>query len=99
MRIHGRGLLPSTLAERRIFRSLGVDGSLRVPRKFNPYLVARRIARLARGEHPDLLFVREVVERSQRPRPMPPTGPVDADTPEPVRGPTEKTDGAELGAA
>jgi hypothetical protein len=58
-RITGRTIRPSTLAERRLLLSLGTP-VLRVPRQHNPYLVARRVARAARGETPDLLFLSDV---------------------------------------
>jgi hypothetical protein len=48
MRIQGRLLRPSTLAERRILKALGTD-VLRVPRKLNPFAVARHIRKLAVG--------------------------------------------------
>ena len=48
MRIQGRLLRPSTLAERRVLTSLGVD-ALRVPRRLNPFAVARHIRKLAGG--------------------------------------------------
>jgi hypothetical protein len=41
---------------------------LRVPRGVSPYMVARRIARAAATEHPDVVFVREVLgRRAKRP--------------------------------
>jgi len=48
MRIQGRQLRPSTLAERRILKALGTD-VIRVPRRFNPFAVARHIKKLAAG--------------------------------------------------
>ncbi len=48
MRIQGRQLRPSTLAERRILKALGTD-VLRVPRRLNPFAVARHIRKLAAG--------------------------------------------------
>jgi hypothetical protein len=48
MRIQGRQLRPSNLAERRILKALGTD-VLRVPRKCNPFAVARHIKKLAAG--------------------------------------------------
>ena len=48
MRIQGRLLRPSTLAERRILKALGTD-VLRVPRKLNPFAVARQVRKLAAG--------------------------------------------------
>lgn len=51
MRIQGRVLRPSNLAERRLLLSLGVDtvAGLRVPRDENPFQIARRIRRIAAG--------------------------------------------------
>ena len=72
-RINGRVIRPATLSERRLLLSLG-SPDLRVPRGTNPFVVARRLAREARSQTPDLLFVREVVRRSHkpsRPRPSP----------------------------
>jgi hypothetical protein len=36
---------------------------LRVPRGVSPYMVARRLARAAASEHPDIVFVREALAR------------------------------------
>jgi hypothetical protein len=52
MRIQGRVLRPSTLAERRVLKSLGLD-FVRVPRRRNPFGVARLIRRISFGG-PDL---------------------------------------------
>ena len=74
-RINGRVIRPANLSERRLLLSLG-SPDLRVPRGTNPFVVARRLAREARSQTPDLLFVREVVRRSHkpsRPRPSPDT--------------------------
>jgi hypothetical protein len=62
MRINGRLLRPSTLAERRLFNALGTD-SIRVPRMMNPYVVARRARRLALYDHPDFLVLKELVTK------------------------------------
>jgi hypothetical protein len=67
-RINGRVIRPATLAERRLLLSLGTP-ALRVPRGTNPYVVARRLGRAARGESPDLLFVQDVAAGRNRPRP------------------------------
>jgi hypothetical protein len=48
MRIQGRCLRPSNLAERRVLKTLGLD-SLRVPRRQNPFAIARSIRKLAAG--------------------------------------------------
>jgi hypothetical protein len=87
MRVNGRTLRPSTLAERRLLLSFGVE-SLRVPRRLNPYTVARRIRRLARGDTPEHLFLRELVDAGKKkmsediPTPSP-----DLDLPEPIELP------------
>jgi hypothetical protein len=73
MRIRGRTLRPSTIAERRLLMTFGVD-YIRVPRGTNPYVVARRFARAARHQTPDHLFVRDVIDRSRSwpaPKPSP----------------------------
>jgi hypothetical protein len=62
MRINGRVLRPSTLAERRFLLSLGVS-SLRVPRRMNPYVIARRLGRAAAGGSEEVLLARELVVR------------------------------------
>ena len=62
MRIRGRRLYPSTLSERRVMMSFG-GTPLYTPRGVSPYLIARRIARAARGESSDLGFVRDVLTR------------------------------------
>jgi hypothetical protein len=53
MRIQGRILRASNLAERRVLKTLGVD-SLRIPRRSNPFAVARHIKRLASGRGGDM---------------------------------------------
>jgi hypothetical protein len=40
---------------------------LRVPRGVSPYMVARRLARAAIAEHPDLVFVREAIDSRKKP--------------------------------
>ena len=70
MRIRGRTLRASTLAERRLMATFGVE-YIRVPRGTNPFVVARRFARAARCQTPDHLFVREVIDLSKPwPKPM-----------------------------
>ena len=64
MRIQGRTLRPSNLAERRLLLSSLGTQTLRVPRKTNPYLIARRLERAAKGNHPDILFVCVVLNRT-----------------------------------
>lgn len=76
MRICGRTIRASTIAERRLLTALGVD-HIRVPRGTNPFIVARRFARAARCQSPDHLFVRDVIGRAQAtwPEPAPSPGP------------------------
>ena len=81
MRIRGRTLRASTLAERRLMATFGVE-YIRVPRGTNPFVVARRFARAARCQTPDHLFVREVIDLS-KPWPKPKPSP-EGDTTEPV---------------
>lgn len=66
MRIQGRLLRPSTLAERRVLRSLGLD-ALRVPRRANPFAIARMIRRISFGS-PDMAKLKALVHR---PSPVP----------------------------
>lgn len=65
MRIQGRTLRPSNLAERRLLLSSLGTQALRVPRKANPYLIARRLERAAKGNHPDIQFVCDVMDRAR----------------------------------
>ena len=62
MRIQGRNLRPSTLAERRVLKTLGVD-MLRVHRGLNPFMIARHIRRLATGRNGDLPALRTLLEK------------------------------------
>jgi hypothetical protein len=66
-RIQGRTIRPSTLSERRVLLSLGVDSVLgmRVPRSKNPYQVARVIKRLADGINPDAALLRKIIETNK----------------------------------
>ncbi|WP_438040214.1 hypothetical protein [Sorangium sp. So ce128] len=82
MRINGRTLRPSTLAERRLLLSLGT-ASLRVPRSMNPFAVARRLRRAALGNSPDHEFARDLVKAKKRPDQLPVPSP-DLDLPEPT---------------
>lgn len=81
MRLRGRVLRPSTLAERRLMTALGVD-FIKVPRRHNPFIVARRFARAARLDSPDHQFLRQVVDKA----PMPPQPSPEPDLVEPVAG-------------
>ena len=62
MRVRGRKIWPSSLAERRVLMALG-GVPMRVPRGVSPFMVARPLARAAASEHPDVLFVRETLAR------------------------------------
>jgi hypothetical protein len=66
MRTRGRRLWPSSPQERRILMALG-GVPLRVPRGVSPYLIARRLTRAAAAEHPDIVFVRDVLNQ-RKPR-------------------------------
>jgi hypothetical protein len=66
MRIRGRVLRASTLAERRVLKALGVD-ALRVPRRLNPFAVAR-VLRRAADTGGDLLALKKLLQ-SQSPVP------------------------------
>ncbi len=83
MRINGRTLRPSTLAERRLLLSLGTD-ALRVPRGMNPFTVARRLRRAARVQSPDHDVARDLAAAMKKvPAEIPLPSP-DLDMPEPV---------------
>lgn len=90
MYVTGRTIRARTLAERRLLLSKFGQPTLRVPRGTNPFLVARKLSRVANGESAELLFVREALTR-RRPRPSPPTPSPEVDRPEP--GPLETADG------
>ena len=64
MRINGRLLRPSSLAERRTMLSLGLTTAFRCPRRENPYAVARRVRRLAEGKDIDTRFLRQLVQKN-----------------------------------
>jgi len=81
MRICGRVLRPSTLAERRLLLGYFGASSLRVPRSQNPFAVARRLRRLA-GNNTDLASIKAIVGRTQKPL-VPPLSP-GVDLPEPA---------------
>ncbi len=83
MRVNGRTLRPSNLAERRLLLSLGVD-ALRVPRDMNPFTVARRLRRAAKGTTSDHDFARALAAKAKKnPFDIPAPSP-DLDRPEPV---------------
>lgn len=68
MRIVGRTLRASTLAERRVLKSLGFD-FIRVPRKHNPYAVARLIRRISFGTA-DVQKLRSMFKARTEPMPV-----------------------------
>ncbi len=83
MRIIGRLLRPSTLAERRLLIGLGTD-AVRVPRNMNPFTVARRFRRAAKGITPDHDFARDLAAKmKKKPCDVPVPSP-DLDSPEPA---------------
>ncbi len=63
MRIQGRVLRASNLAERRVLKALGTD-VLRVPRKLNPFAVARHIRKIASGTGGNLPELRAALEKA-----------------------------------
>ena len=81
MRITGRSLRPSNLAERRVMLALG-SPTIRVPRGMNPFIVARRVGRLAKGQTDDHQFLRELV-RAQH-KAVPPVPQPEPDTTDPI---------------
>jgi hypothetical protein len=88
MRVNGRTLRPSTLAERRLLISLGT-GALRVPRNMNPFTVARRLRRAAKGVTPDHDFARDLAAKMKKNPADAPVPSPDLDRPEPILpGPT-----------
>ena len=104
MRTHGRKIYPSTLSERRLLLQLGGTPALHIPRGVNPFLIARKLARAARSEHPDLLFVRERLARKYKPMPRPrpapegETPPQNPATPVTVASACNEASGAERAA-
>jgi hypothetical protein len=72
MRIQGRTLRASNLAERRVLLSLGVDHhNFRLSRRLNPFAVARCVRRLASGRGGDLPALKAMLAKK-----MPPAAPV-----------------------
>ena len=63
MRIQGRLLRASNLAERRVLKTLGVD-QLRVSRRQNPFAVARHIRKLASGTGGNLPELRAMLAKT-----------------------------------
>ena len=68
MRIQGRLLRASNLAERRVLKSLGLD-VLRVPRKLNPFSIARHVKKIATGTGGDLPGLRALLKKPRLPTP------------------------------
>ncbi len=73
MRIQGRQLRASNLAERRVLKSLGTD-VLRVPRKLNPFAVARHIRKIASGTGGNLPELRAALVKPPVRQALSPTG-------------------------
>ena len=80
MRICGRLLRPSTLAERRLLLSHFGTSAVRIPRSQNIFAVARRVERYLK-KNEDVVFLKKLA--APRRRPVPPITP-DVDVPEPV---------------
>jgi hypothetical protein len=71
MRIQGRTLRPSNLAERRVMLSLGLDHfNFRVRRGINPFVVARHVRKLASGVGGDRAALQALLARNTRPHPI-----------------------------
>ncbi len=67
MRIQGRVLRPSNIAERRVVLSLGIDHlNFRVRRGVNPFVVARHVRKLASGRGGDLPGLKALLARNSR---------------------------------
>ena len=69
MRIQGRCLHASNLAERRVLKTLGLD-LLRVRRGLNPFAVARHVRKLACGTGGNLPTLRAMLRKNDRPAPV-----------------------------
>ena len=86
-RCRGRRIYPSNLRERRMLLSLG-SYPLYVPRGISPYVIARKLARAAGADAPEVSFVRELLARrrskpASEPQPQVCSGSTDA-PPDPV---------------
>ena len=69
MRIQGRTLRASNLAERRLLLSLGIDHlNFRVGRRLNPFAVARAVRRVAAGKG-DMPALRAMLAKRMPPVP------------------------------
>jgi hypothetical protein len=70
MRIQGRTLRASNLAERRVLLTLGIDPlNFRVSRRLNPFAIARYVKRLASGRGGDLPALKALLARKTPPAP------------------------------
>jgi len=76
-RTRGRRIYPSTINERRVLMSLGAY-PMYCPRGLSPYLVARKVTRVALGQSPDLVLLRDVLARAARKPSTPRPEPIDA---------------------
>jgi hypothetical protein len=70
MRITGRSLRPSTVAERRLMLSCLGTSVIKVPRRLNPYLIARRLSRVARDGALGIESVLALLTGASPPRPV-----------------------------
>ena len=66
MRINGRLLRPSSLAERRTMLSLGLTSAFRCPRSENPFSLARKLRRLAAGVTSDAEYLRRIAAKKKK---------------------------------
>jgi hypothetical protein len=82
-----RTLRPDNLNERRLLITKFGTTALRVPRRVNIYVVARKLARAARCDGPELQFVRDLLSRTaRRPEPVQPLPIPDRDDSDPEGG-------------
>ena len=70
VRIRGRRLYPSTMAQRRLMLSLG-SYPFYVPRGISPFLVAQKLSRAAQGQGAELMFLRQVLTSGSKPKAVP----------------------------
>jgi len=64
MRIQGRTLRASNLAERRLLLTIGIDHlNFRVSRRLNPFAIARHVRRIASGRGGDLPGLKALLVR------------------------------------
>jgi hypothetical protein len=72
MRIQGRILRASNLAERRVLLTLGVNHhNFKISRRLNPFIVARHVRKLAAGRG-DLPALRALLQKTRVPAPVMP---------------------------